>query len=82
MNGLLTYEELLAQNERLREQLEEASETIQAIRTGQIDALVVNDTDGHQVYTLKTADQTYRVFIETMNEGGRYAQHGRHYPVR
>lgn len=35
-----------------------------------MDALVVNDQDGrHQLYTLKTADQTYRVFIEKMNEG-------------
>lgn len=53
----------------LRFQLEEAQETINAIRTGQVDALVVKDTDGHQLYTLKTADQTYRVFIERMSEG-------------
>ncbi|TFF35339.1 PAS domain-containing sensor histidine kinase [Mucilaginibacter psychrotolerans] len=60
---------LLAEIEELRQQLEEATDTIQAIRTGQVDALVVKDTDGHQLYTLKTADQTYRVFIEKMNEG-------------
>ncbi|MBB5395505.1 ATP-binding protein [Mucilaginibacter sp. AK015] len=53
----------------LRFQLEEAQETINAIRTGQVDALVVKDTEGHQLYTLKTADQTYRVFIEKMSEG-------------
>ncbi|MEZ0608605.1 ATP-binding protein [Fibrella sp. WM1] len=69
MNATLTYEELLAENQRLREQLEEATETIHAIRTGQVDALVVTGDDGHELYTLKTADQTYRVFIETMNEG-------------
>ncbi|GAB2604449.1 sensor histidine kinase [Spirosoma areae] len=69
MNGLKTYEELLAENERLRWQLEEATETIQAIRTGQIDALIVEGKEGHELYTLKTADQTFRVFIETMNEG-------------
>lgn len=60
---------LLAEIEELRQQLEEATDTIQAIRTGQVDALVVKDTEGHQLYTLKTADQTYRVFIEKMNEG-------------
>jgi len=65
----LTYEELLAQNHELRIQLEEATEAIDAIRTGQVDALVVNSGDGHQLYTLKTADQTYRMVIEKMNEG-------------
>jgi two-component system CheB/CheR fusion protein len=53
----------------LRLQLEEANETIDAIRTGQIDALVVQGKKGHELYTLKTADQTYRVFIEKMTEG-------------
>jgi PAS domain S-box-containing protein len=69
MNGTKTYEQLVAENESLRWQLEEATETIHAIRTGQIDALVVQGTEGHELYTLKTADHTYRVFIETMNEG-------------
>ena len=55
--------------EELRIQLEEANETIDAIRTGQVDALVVHGEDGHQLYTLKSADQTYRVFIEKMAEG-------------
>src|SRR6195952_3477971 len=63
------YEQLLSENYELRLQLEEANDTIEAIRTGQVDALIVNDGDGHQLYTLKTADQTYRVFIEKMNEG-------------
>lgn len=69
MNSSKTYEQLAAENEQLRIQLEEANETIQAIRTGQIDALVVEGNQGHELYTLKTADQTYRVFIETMHEG-------------
>ncbi|AMR33802.1 hypothetical protein A0256_21360 [Mucilaginibacter sp. PAMC 26640] len=60
---------LLAEIEELRQQLEEATDTISAIRTGQIDALVVKNTEGHQLYTLKTADETYRVFIEKMSEG-------------
>lgn len=69
MNPSKTYEQLVAENEQLRTQLEEATETIQAIRTGQIDAIVVESNQGHELYTLKTADQTYRVFIETMHEG-------------
>jgi len=59
----------LKELEELRIQLNEANETIEAIRTGQVDALVVQGKDGHQLYTLKSADQTYRVFIEKMTEG-------------
>lgn len=69
MEQLKLYEQLTAENAKLRQQLEEANETITAIRTGQIDALVVKTPEGHQLYTLKSADQTYRVFIEKMNEG-------------
>src|SRR5580692_9175778 len=65
----ITYEELLSENNELRLQLEEAKDTMEAIRTGQVDAIIVNTGDSPQIYTLKTADQTYRVFIEKMNEG-------------
>lgn len=65
----VTYEQLISENEELKIQLAEANDTIEAIRTGQVDALIVNDGDGNQLFTLKTADQTYRVFIEKMNEG-------------
>jgi len=65
----ITYEELLNENHELKLQLEEATDTLDAIRTGQVDALIVNIGKTQQLYTLKTADQTYRVFIEKMNEG-------------
>jgi PAS domain S-box-containing protein len=64
-----TEEEWQAELDELRHQLFEAHETIEAIRTGQIDALVVEGTNGNELYTLKTADQAYRVFIEKMTEG-------------
>src|ERR1044072_1668794 len=64
-----TYEELLAEMEAMRWQLEEANDTIHAIRTGQVDALIVHAEEGPRIYSIKTADQTYRVFIEKMNEG-------------
>ena len=64
-----SYEQLLSDNRELRIQLNEAQEAIDAIRTGRVDALIVQGEDGHQLYTLKSADQTYRVFIEKMNEG-------------
>ncbi len=69
MNAAKTYEQLEKEIAQLRIQLEEATDILQAIRTGQIDALVVEGTEGKEIYTLKTADQTYRVFIETMHEG-------------
>ena len=69
MNDSKTYTELLAELNELKFQLQEANETIHAIRTGQIDALVVDTRDGPQLYTLKSADHTYRVFIEKMKEG-------------
>jgi two-component system, OmpR family, phosphate regulon sensor histidine kinase PhoR len=69
MKSTQTYESLLAEIEELRFQLQEANDTIEAIRTGQVDALVVKNGKEHQLYTLKSSDQTYRVFIEKMKEG-------------
>ena len=69
MEGLKTTSQLEQEIEGLRQQLEEANDTIEAIRTGQVDAFIVKDKNGHQLYTLKSADQTYRVFIEKMIEG-------------
>lgn len=72
-----TYEELVSEVNNLRLQLEEATDAINAIRTGQVDALVVQGKNGHELYTLKTADQTYRLFIEKMTEGAvTLDQHG------
>ena len=68
-NTLSRQEELEKELQELRHQLEEATDTLEAIRTGQIDALVVQGHEGHQIYTLKSADHTYRVFIEKMTEG-------------
>lgn len=67
-NGQLKID-LMRELEETRRQLYEAKETIEAIRTGQVDALVVQKGSTHQLYTLKTADHTYRVFIEKMTEG-------------
>jgi two-component system CheB/CheR fusion protein len=55
--------------EDLNRKLTEANDTIEAIRSGKVDALVVKGEKGSQIFTLKTSDQTYRVFIEKMIEG-------------
>lgn len=64
-----TPQELRREIEDLRARLEEAEETLRAIRSGEVDALVVSGPQGEQVYTLKGADHTYRVLVEGMNEG-------------
>ena len=69
MLSLDKYESLQAELEELRTQLQEANEAIEAIRNGEVDAVVVKNDSGHQLYTLKSADHTYRVFIEKMKEG-------------
>jgi PAS domain S-box-containing protein len=56
--------------ELLRERLREAEETLGAIRNGDVDAVVVCGPDSlPHVYTLETADQTYRLLVEEMQEG-------------
>jgi len=62
-------EELALENDSLRAQLEEVTEVLTAIRTGGVDALVVESLGGEQIFTLQGADRPYRTFVETMNEG-------------
>jgi diguanylate cyclase (GGDEF)-like protein/PAS domain S-box-containing protein len=63
-------EQLAAENEELRALLTEAQQTLHAIRSGEVDALVVSEPGGEQVYyTLKGADYLYRLLIENMLEG-------------
>jgi len=49
--------------------LDEAEETLRAIRSGEVDAIVVNGRREGKVFTLQGADYTYRAFVERMNEG-------------
>jgi PAS domain S-box-containing protein len=55
--------------EQLRDRLREAEETLAAIRNGEVDSLVVSGPHGDQVFSLKGAEQPYRVFVEQMLEG-------------
>ena len=61
--------ELAVELEDLRTRLAEAEEVLRAIRSGEVDALVVAGERGDQVYTLSGADRIYRQLIETMSEG-------------
>jgi PAS domain S-box-containing protein len=64
-----TVQELLEEIQALRNQLQESEETLNAIRRGEVDALVVNGQEGEQVFTLEGADHPYRLMVETMSEG-------------
>jgi len=59
----------LIELEELHARLDEADETLLAIRSGEVDALVVSGVGGEHVFTLKGADHSYRMLIEDMNEG-------------
>jgi two-component system NarL family sensor kinase len=53
----------------LRARLTEVEETLRAVRTGDVDTLVVAGKQGPQVFTLQGAEHAYRMLIESMNEG-------------
>jgi PAS domain S-box-containing protein len=55
--------------EELRRRLQEAEETLEAIRSGEVDALVVAGPEGERVFTLRGAEHPYRVMVESMHEG-------------
>ena len=53
----------------LRNRLEEAEETLRAIRQYMVDAFVVTRANGTHVVTLNDAGFPYRMMVEAMNEG-------------
>lgn len=53
----------------LRKRLADAEEALRAIRSGEVDTVVVAGKQGPQVFTLEGAEQAYRTLIESMNEG-------------
>jgi PAS domain S-box-containing protein len=55
--------------DELRRRLGEAEETLTAIRSGMVDALLVTGREGEKVFILKGADHPYRIMVEEMNEG-------------
>ncbi|MBV2246200.1 MAG: PAS domain-containing protein [Lentimicrobium sp.] len=62
-------EQLIIENEELQSRLGELESTLMAIRSGEVDAIVVSGDKGEQVYSINSAETPYRTFIEEMNEG-------------
>jgi PAS domain S-box-containing protein len=61
--------------ESLRVRLQEAEDTLEALRLGEADAIVVRGPDGPRVYTLVTPDESYRMLVEQMSEGALILSH-------
>ncbi len=62
-------EELIERIRELEGQLEEAEETLRALRSGEVDAIVTSGANGEHIYTLKGADEAYRLLVQEMAEG-------------
>ncbi|MFO7639449.1 MAG: sigma 54-interacting transcriptional regulator [bacterium] len=63
-------EELRAQLEDVLSRLTEAEDTLQAIREGKVDAVVVSGDRGDQLLPLNQDDSAYRLVVETISEAG------------
>ena len=64
-----TNRRLLEEISELKSRLDEASETLDAIRSGKVDAIVVEGGGSSQIYTLRSADHAYRMLVQQMHEG-------------
>jgi PAS domain S-box-containing protein len=62
-------EKLEAENSDLRARLADAEQTLEAIRGGHVDALVIDTPEGERIFSLTGAERPYRVLIEQMQEG-------------
>jgi PAS domain S-box-containing protein len=60
---------------RLQHELEETQQSLNAILSGHVDALVVNGRHGEQVFSLISADHPYRILLEGMSEGAMTLNH-------
>jgi PAS domain S-box-containing protein len=57
------------QQTKLLARLKTAEETLRAIQSGEVDALMVSGRGGERVVSLKGGEPAYRVLVEAMSEG-------------
>jgi len=62
-------EDLRRENEDLRQRLDDAESTIQAISSGEVDAFLVHRNAEEHVLVLGGVDRPYRLLIERMQQG-------------
>ena len=58
-----------SESDRSRQLMDEAEQTLRAIRHGAVDAFVVQEPEGHRVYTLEGSDLPYSALVERMQQG-------------
>jgi PAS domain S-box-containing protein len=61
-------DQLRRENEDLRRRLQEAEDALAAISSGHVDAIVVDGTEGAQIFSLNGTETVYRLAVETMAE--------------
>jgi len=61
--------DLQAEIQRLQARLADLEATIAAIRSGHVDAIVVEGPHGSHIFTLQSPEEPYRILAECMNEG-------------
>jgi len=59
----------MPESDRSLQLLEEAEQTLRAIQYGTVDAFVVEEPEGHRVYTLEGSDLPYSTLVEKMQQG-------------
>ena len=69
MTKAKTKRQLTIESEELQARLRELEDTLEAIRSGAVDAIVTSGPAGDRVYTLEGADHAYHTMVESMNEG-------------
>jgi PAS domain S-box-containing protein len=62
-------ESLMIRNRELEERLEVSEGTLRAIQCGEVDAILISTDKGERIFTLRGAEEPYRVLFEEMNEG-------------
>lgn len=62
-------DDLKARNKELERRLAESEQTLEAIHSGEVDAILVSTKGGEKIFTLKGAEEPYRILFEQMNEG-------------
>jgi PAS domain S-box-containing protein len=66
---------LLQENETLLARVEYLENTLRAIQSDEVDAVVVYTPQGERIFTLESAEYQYRILIENMHEGALVMAH-------
>ncbi len=65
-------QQLIAEIAALRARLDDAEETLRAIQSGEVDAIVLSGPEGGHIHTLEGAQEPYRVMVEAMSSHRPY----------